>query len=291
VSFSAIKNWNVGSGSAKSNFSELPSSNTEEFPVDAVSVEQTSKKYMEINQNHSDPMDILNQGNDEDEITVKNVTGSQQTSPASINNKNEWNYSLLTVRNENINLNNHQTPTTTAIASSSSSSSTTSSIPQKKPIFNDLLKVPYDILNAPISEPTATKPIKNTQIHINHQQKINDTITNYHHFQQFVQKNSQQQVQLTPPSLAHYQSTPMPEQNYEVDETVSLMTNGRAHGIQSTTPKLPPSPADVEKNFQPAVHAQVNVDGQDAKFGVVFEGRDFRKYKVEEKTADGFIVG
>lgn len=289
MSFSAIKNWNVGGGSAKANFSELPSS--KEFPVDAVSVEQTSINYMEINQNHSDPIDILNQGNDEDEVTVKNVTGSQQTSPASINNKNEWNYSLLTVKNENINLNNHQIPRATAIASSSSSSSTTSSIAQKKPIFNDLLKVPYDILNAPISEPTATKPIKNTQIHINHQQKINDTITNYHHFQQFVQKSSQQQVELTPPSLAHYQSTPMPEQNYEVDETVSLMTNGRAHGIQSTTPKLPTSPVDVEKKFQPAIHAQVNVDGQDAKFGVVFEGRDFRKYKVEEKTADGFIVG
>lgn len=283
MSFSAIKSWNVGS-SVKSNFSELPSSNSEEFPVDTVAVEQTSKKYIEINQNIPDAMDILNQGNDEVEVTVKNDTGSQQTSPASLNNKNEWNYSLLTVRNENINLNNYQTPATTAIASSS----TSSSIPQKKPIFNDLLKVPYDILNAPISEPTATEPIKNTQIQINHQQKINDTITNYHHFQQFVQKNSQQPRLSTSPSLEHYQSTPMPEQNYEVDETVSLMTNGRAHGIQSTTPKLPPSPTDIEKKFLPSIHA---VDGQDAKFGVVFEGRDFRKYKVEEKTPDGFIVG
>lgn len=286
MSFSAIKSWNVGS-KAKSNFTDSPPSNAEpSSPIDAIAVEQTSQKYVEINQNlpgvaaHDQKQ---NQGSGE--VTVHDG-GLQSTPPASLNNKNEWNYSLLSVRNENVNVNS-QPPTTTAAIASSQSSSTSSNIVQKRPIFNDLLKVPYDVLNAPLSEPqanTSPEPIQKTQFHINHQQKINDTFSNYQHYQQFVQKSQ-------PPSTpsGHYQSTPMPEQNYEVDESVSLMTNGRAHGIQSTTPKIPRN--HVEKSFQPTIHAQVSGDGQDAKFGVVFEGRDFRKYKVEEKTSDGFIVG
>ncbi|XP_057662879.1 uncharacterized protein LOC130897913 isoform X1 [Diorhabda carinulata] len=61
-----------------------------------------------------------------------------------------------------------------------------------------------------------------------------------------------------------------PEQNYEVDEELSVVTNGRAHGIQPTKP---------EKKD----------DNQ--KFGYVVEGKNYRKYRVEERTADGFIVG
>lgn len=56
------------------------------------------------------------------------------------------------------------------------------------------------------------------------------------------------------------------EQNYEVDEAISVMTNGRAHGVQTESPN-------------------------NHKFGFVQEGRNFRKYRVEEKTPDGFIVG
>ncbi|CAH1406248.1 unnamed protein product [Nezara viridula] len=57
-----------------------------------------------------------------------------------------------------------------------------------------------------------------------------------------------------------------PEQNYEVDEAISVMTNGRAHGVQTESPSS-------------------------HKFGFVQEGRNYRKYRVEEKTPDGFIVG
>lgn len=59
------------------------------------------------------------------------------------------------------------------------------------------------------------------------------------------------------------------EQNYEVDESVSVVTNGRTHGIQHTQ-----KPKD-----------------KDQKVGYVVEGRDYRKYRVEERTSDGFIVG
>lgn len=71
-----------------------------------------------------------------------------------------------------------------------------------------------------------------------------------------------------------------PEQNYEVDEAVSVVTNGRAHGVQ---PSLPPDKAEQRGN------STKKDDNQ--KVGYVVEGRNYRKYRVEERTADGFIVG
>jgi hypothetical protein len=325
VSFSAIKSWNVGSSNVaqKSSFNEsLAKQNRQDFNMSGA-VEHTSEKYFDaVNSNNDDnkesdinqnaPLVIgENQGsvyNAESSITVNDK--QQQQQPAL--NK-DWNYSLLTVRNENIKVNN-------PIAASSSTTTESSPVAQRKPIFNDLLKVPYDVLNQPLTEapppllsqppsqsppsppPTSPEAIKQTQIHINHQQKFNDTITNYQHFQQFIQKS--------PSATGHYQSTPMPEQNYEVDESVSLMTNGRAHGVQSTTPKVNSHVSgggggsgseEKNENHHHGISSQqqqpspsplhVTHHDQDAKFGVVFEGRDFRKYKVEEKTADGFIVG
>lgn len=80
-----------------------------------------------------------------------------------------------------------------------------------------------------------------------------------------------------------------PEQNYEVDESVSLMTNGRTHGIQDlkgTRQKVPSAtPALDSKN----VESTTDANGQ--KVGYVVEGRNYRKYRVEERTSDGFIVG
>jgi hypothetical protein len=77
-----------------------------------------------------------------------------------------------------------------------------------------------------------------------------------------------------------------PEKNYEVDEAVSVMTNGRAHGIQ-----LPAvtTPADSTLREFSAQHEQSQ--DPNSKFGYVVEGRNFRKYQVEERTPDGFIVG
>lgn len=77
-----------------------------------------------------------------------------------------------------------------------------------------------------------------------------------------------------------------PEKNYEVDEAVSVVTNGRAHGVQSPAETTPADTSLRELNSQ---------DGQphdpNSKFGYVVEGRNFRKYQVEERTPDGFIVG
>lgn len=72
-----------------------------------------------------------------------------------------------------------------------------------------------------------------------------------------------------------------PEQNYEVDESVSVMSNGRVHGVQpfhsgQTTPTI-----EVKKD----------ATNDNQKVGYVVEGRNYRKYRVEERTSDGFIVG
>ncbi|KAI4458028.1 aspartic peptidase domain superfamily [Holotrichia oblita] len=66
-----------------------------------------------------------------------------------------------------------------------------------------------------------------------------------------------------------------PEENYEVDEAVSVQTNGKIHGIQ-------PSQTTGEEIQKPTAKS---------KNGYVIEGRKERRYRVEERTSDGFIVG
>ncbi|KAL7295577.1 hypothetical protein TKK_0011216 [Trichogramma kaykai] len=62
------------------------------------------------------------------------------------------------------------------------------------------------------------------------------------------------------------------EKNYEVDEAVSVGSNGNIHGLQPFTEAS-------------------NIEEDGHKVGYVVEGRNYRKYRVEERTADGFIVG
>lgn len=94
-------------------------------------------------------------------------------------------------------------------------------------------------------------------------------------------ENSTQEVQKQ--NVSHYLHLPknyqepekvygLPEENYEIEESVSVVSNGRVHGVQG--PSATESP-DKDNN----------------KFGYIVEGRDFRKYRIEERTPDGFIVG
>ncbi|KAL0126650.1 hypothetical protein PUN28_005194 [Cardiocondyla obscurior] len=66
------------------------------------------------------------------------------------------------------------------------------------------------------------------------------------------------------------------EQNYEIDESVSVGSNGNVHGPQLVVTEETPGASEIE-------------DGH--KVGYVVEGRNYRKYRVEERTPDGFIVG
>ncbi|XP_073815431.1 uncharacterized protein [Musca autumnalis] len=166
--------------------------------------------------------------------------------------------------------------------------------------------------------------------------------------------------------------TPTPEQNYEIEESASVMTNGRAHGVQGsgggnrnslTLPTPQPAAHTFQTNKQ-RIHFGTNIndgvggsggggtesgylnqqssfndnanapphrnlhadgnpspdynayddgggnddytdddtgqhrapgtsngDGDDSKVAYVVEGRNYRKYRVETKTDDGYIVG
>lgn len=76
-------------------------------------------------------------------------------------------------------------------------------------------------------------------------------------------------IQMGSPTQREHQ----PEKNYEVDEKVSVLTDGRSHGVQTQE-------TSTEKCKQ-----------DNCKVGYVVEGRQFKKYRVEERTSDGFIVG
>lgn len=75
-----------------------------------------------------------------------------------------------------------------------------------------------------------------------------------------------------------------PEQNYEIDESASVMSNGRLHGIQ-------PSPTVSSLPKQDVKIGESRKTDDNQKVGYVVEGRNYRKYRVEERTSDGFIVG
>lgn len=80
-----------------------------------------------------------------------------------------------------------------------------------------------------------------------------------------------------------------PEQNYEIDESVSVITNGRTHGVQSLKTLADKLPSATPALDGKTLEATTDADGQ--KVGYVVEGRNYRKYRVEERTSDGFIVG
>ncbi|XP_026472574.1 uncharacterized protein LOC113376748 isoform X1 [Ctenocephalides felis] len=131
---------------------------------------------------------------------------------------------------------------------------------QVPPTIVDYSKKTYDELNAPREE-----------VNFESKKIVDDGSyrpSEHEHVEQNWEEPEQDYRPVTPvPRGEQYESTP--EQNYEVDEAVSVQTNGRAHGVQSPKKK----------------------DDENQKVGYVVEGRNFRKYRVEERTADGFIVG
>lgn len=94
-----------------------------------------------------------------------------------------------------------------------------------------------------------------------------------------------------------------PEQNYEVDEATSVLSNGRVHGVQqqraqneheqapgvtevgssSSTTTTTTTTTSTTSSTTPAPETR--------KSGYVLDGKHYRKYRVEEETPDGFIVG
>lgn len=192
----------------------------------------------------------------------------------------------------------------------------------RRVIFN-LDKLPYDLLNAPqpdsiTNQHLETKSIINsTEIH------NSSTFQQYHHINPlFITKIKSPSVTTTYLShnhqnfLNYHKSlvsekpntsiissitessnsrniyTPQPEKNYEIDESVSVVTNGRTHGIQLRKDEITfstPNPLSTLKQGGNINAANNNDD--DSKIGYIVEEGNYRKYRVEEKTSDGFIVG
>ncbi|XP_001948681.1 uncharacterized protein LOC100159791 [Acyrthosiphon pisum] len=113
-----------------------------------------------------------------------------------------------------------------------------------------------------------------------------------------------------------------PEQNYEVDEAVSVLSDGRVHGVQlqpTTTTTAVSGSYDASSSTTDSGSTDIAITGFTAtssaittttistttssttttttqavetrKSGYVVDGKHYRKYRVEEETPDGFIVG
>lgn len=111
-----------------------------------------------------------------------------------------------------------------------------------------------------------------------------------------------------------------PEQNYEVDEAVSVLSDGRVHGVQQqlTSTIAVSESYDASSTTDSGINdiaiTDIAITGFTAtstttsttttttttsttqametrKSGYVVDGKHYRKYRVEEETPDGFIVG
>lgn len=81
-----------------------------------------------------------------------------------------------------------------------------------------------------------------------------------------------------------------PEQNYEVDEAASVLSDGRVHGVQSTRGNGGGSGTSDGGGGGTRGGGGGGTDAP-RKSGYVVDGKHYRKYRVEEETPDGFIVG
>lgn len=117
----------------------------------------------------------------------------------------------------------------------------------KRLVFNELDKIPYDELNAPVES--------------------DDSGSIHNAIGKFVPKQVHE-----PPKKQHLKPTPDPTEIIDPYVEKQGVGNGDSATVVQT---LAPSAGSPE----------------DSKVGYVVDGRNYRKYRVEEKTPDGFIVG
>lgn len=85
-----------------------------------------------------------------------------------------------------------------------------------------------------------------------------------------------------------------PEQNYEVDEAVSVLSDGRVHGVQqqqAPTTTVRPRSGFTTVGTVDSPTSYRTTASETRKSGYVVDEKHYRKYRVEEETPDGFIVG
>jgi len=82
-----------------------------------------------------------------------------------------------------------------------------------------------------------------------------------------------------------------PEQNYEVDEAVSVLSDGRVHGVQQQQQDVSSTAVTTTSSSSSSSSSEAPAAETPRKSGYVVDGKHYRKYRVEEETPDGFIVG
>lgn len=155
--------------------------------------------------------------------------------------------------------------------------------PAKRIIFN-LDKLPYDLLNAPVTDTdgTSNSAARSSGPKAGHQQRIHPLFApqlDGQRFHQFTRKTYGQQFGALPslPSSTNGQkASPADDDGARTDNAGDTMGPTK----DSSMDAIAPMPEEESPDESP-----------DTKVGFVVEGRNYRKYRVEEKTSDGFIVG
>lgn len=145
--------------------------------------------------------------------------------------------------------------------------------PVKRVIFN-LDKLPYDLLNAPASD----EENKNYLFapHLDAQR--------FHHFNRKSQDQQFQSRHQLPPSSLPLSPSEEKTKHREYESSSERQEHLAVKPLPSASTPHQESPHSSES-------PEDSADDDDPKVGFVVEGRNFRKYRVEEKTPDGFIVG
>lgn len=168
----------------------------------------------------------------------------------------------------------------TIITTTTRATTTTNSPPtsHKKIIFN-LDKLPYDLLNAPAGDNT------NGYLHVNShtgEKRFHPSSGTLHRQPYPAMHADQMDAHHPNADLVNSSMIDMIENRFQ--STISLSKIPEPSVPESrTTTKLDESSSSSSVDS--------GNDDVDPKVGYVVEGRNFRKYRVEEKTSDGFIVG
>lgn len=133
----------------------------------------------------------------------------------------------------------------------------------QRAILHDLNKIPYDKLNAPVDDSNQNNDVHSV-------------------LGKFVPSCKQQQTTTTDETKSDTHFAGLDDdknENTNDDDNTSRYSNNND---------------DEQKTDDTGIaeHSYRSTEEEDdAKFGYVVEGRNYRKYRVEEKTSDGFIVG
>lgn len=172
-------------------------------------------------------------------------------------------------------------PQPVTIAPTSTTTTTTKSPPtlHKKIIFN-LDKLPYDLLNAPTGDNT------DGYSHVNShtgEKRFHPSSGTMHRHPYPAMHADMMDAHQPNADLVNSSMIDMIENRFQ--STISLS--------KIPEPSVPDSrtTAMLDESTSSSSSLDNGNDDVDPKVGYVVEGRNFRKYRVEEKTSDGFIVG